>query len=83
MRSESYYRRLGEIVDSGVCPKCQEKSNGIDEQYSFGEYAGIMCRSCAVSGFRDQCGYGPSGQGDPRELDEPMYDENGSEEGVW
>ena len=64
-----------DFIANGVCPKCGKESDTVDEQYSFGVYAGVMCRECAMSGFRDQCGHGPEGQGSPQDLDEP-YDED-------
>jgi len=51
---------LQRVLDSGECPKCHRKDNTVDEQYSFGVYAGVMCTSCAKSGFSDQCGHGKS-----------------------
>ena len=66
-----YLRR---VLEAGVCPQCEQPSDTIEEQYSYGVYAGVMCRPCAIQGFRDQCGHGPSGQGSPADLDEP-YDE--------
>jgi len=64
---------LDEALETGICPKCRKKSPGIDEQYSYGVYAGVMCRPCAVTSFRDRCGHRPEGQGNPQDLDEP-YD---------
>ncbi len=61
---------LREVLDAGICPRCEKRSTTIDEQYSYGVYAGVMCRDCAKAGFTDQCGYGPDGQGDPADLDE-------------
>jgi hypothetical protein len=66
---------IDEVLASGVCPKCQQKKTDIEEQYSFGVYAGIMCTACAISGFRDACGHTPQGQGDPADLDEPYWEE--------
>lgn len=60
----------------GICPRCQQKKSTIEEQYSYGVYAGVMCRDCAIVGFNDCCGYRPEGQGHPTDLDEP-YDEDG------
>lgn len=65
---------LREVLAAGVCPKCERRTTTIEEQYSYGVYAGVMCRACAIDGFRDQCGHGPSGQGNPADLDEP-YEE--------
>ena len=61
---------LREVLESGQCPKCHEKKEDIDERYSFGVYAGVMCVDCAKSSFRDQCGLGGEEQGDPGDLDE-------------
>lgn len=63
-------RYLMEVLETGICPRCDKKSSTIDEQYSFGVYAGVMCQACAKSGFRDACGHGPDGQGNPADLDE-------------
>jgi hypothetical protein len=49
---------LQSVLDSGKCPRCDKKRNDIDEQYSFGAYAGVMCTDCAKQGFKDQCGHG-------------------------
>ena len=62
---------LTEVLDSGICPKCEKPKTDIEEQFSFGVYAGVMCRACAIAGFRDACGH-LDGQGDPRDLDEPL-----------
>lgn len=69
-------RYLEQVLLRGVCPQCNKPKPDIDEQYSYGVYAGVMCTDCAISGFRDQCGYGPEGQGDPADLDEPYYEED-------
>lgn len=61
---------LDDVLASGICPSCDKPSHTIEEQYSFGVYAGVMCEQCARSKYRDQCGHGPEGQGDPRDLDE-------------
>lgn len=66
---------LREVLESGVCPKCQQKREDIDERYSFGYYAGVMCEPCARHGFRDQCGLGMP-MGDPQELDDYGNDGN-------
>lgn len=67
---------LQEAWDSGVCPRCGQPKNDIDEQYSYGVYAGVMCTDCARRGYRDQCGHSPTGQGDPADLDEPHYEDD-------
>lgn len=64
---------LREVLGSGICPKCDQPKPDIDERYSFGVYAGVLCEDCAKSSYRDQCGLGGEGQGDPRDLDE-QYD---------
>ena len=74
---------LREVLESGICPKCEELSETIEEQYSFGIYAGIMCQKCAIRGFRDQCGYGPDGQGDPADLDEDAEPEESIPQEYW
>jgi hypothetical protein len=66
---------LREVLESGECPSCEQKKDTIEEQYSFGAYAGVMCRDCAMTKFRDGCGHRDGQQGDPRELDEP-YEED-------
>jgi predicted amidophosphoribosyltransferase len=48
---------LMRVLEEGVCPRCQQPANDIDEQYSYGVYAGVMCQSCAISGYRDSCGH--------------------------
>lgn len=49
---------LQTVLDSGICPKCEKKKKDIDEQYSFGAYAGVMCTECARTSYADQCGHG-------------------------
>ena len=71
---------LREVLESGICPSCHQPSQTIEEQYSFGVYAGIMCRLCAIRGYRDQCGHGPDGQGNPNDLDEPIDPDSDSRE---
>lgn len=62
-------RYLNEVLESGICPRCEQKSTTIDEQYSFGDYAGVMCQKCAISGYVDQCGHGRA-QGTREEYEE-------------
>lgn len=71
---------------TGICPKCDTDTGGeIDEQYSYGVYAGVMCRACAIHGYRDACGHREQGQGNPNDLDEQIDPEPypGSEEENW
>ena len=67
-------RYIDEVLERGICPRCDRRSSTIDEQYSYGVYAGVMCKACAIAGFNDACGHRPEGQGNPADLDEP-YDE--------
>jgi len=55
---------------SNHCFKCGEDKDTVEEQYSYGVYAGRMCRECAIDGFRDHCGLLDGEQGDYRELEE-------------
>lgn len=57
----------------GKCNRCQG-SDGAD-RYSYGVYAGYLCRKCAIDGFRDHCGLVDGKQGDPSDLDEPVEPE--------
>jgi hypothetical protein len=57
------------VPASGLCPRCRKKAI-VHAQYSYGVYVGIMCRQCAVTGYRDQCGFRPEGQGSPAEYEE-------------
>jgi len=66
---------LRSVLEAGVCPSCDRKRKDIDEQYSYGVYAGVMCGDCARRKYADQCGLGPSGQGNPADLDEPLEEE--------
>ena len=52
------------------CFKCDEKKDTVEEPYSFGVYAGRMCRECAINGYRDHCGLLDGHQGNPADLDE-------------
>jgi len=61
---------LDDVLKKGICPKCNQPSDTIDEQYSYGVYAGVMCRPCAIKGFRDCCGHRPEGQGTPKQYEE-------------
>ena len=60
---------LREVLARGICPRCEKTSDTIEEQYSYRVYAGVFCRECAIHGYRDQCGHGPTGQGNPYELE--------------
>lgn len=71
---------LHDALESGICPSCQKKKNTIEEQYSFGYYAGVMCRDCAISKFADGCGLNQP-MGNARELDDCGDDYDA--EGDW
>jgi hypothetical protein len=64
MREKSY---LEEVLEKGICPQCEKPKKTIQEQWSYGLPAGIMCMDCAKSKYRDQCGHGTR-QGSPSEL---------------
>lgn len=61
-------------LNAGWCPSCQHAKPDVDERYSFGVYAGILCGDCARTKYRDGCGL-DGRQGNPADLSEP-YDEN-------
>lgn len=64
---------MEEFEDSGgyegdyLCSRCQSEEN-VRERYSFGVYAGRLCRDCAT-GYRDHCGIDQP-QGRPEELEQ-------------
>jgi hypothetical protein len=63
---------VSELVETGVleeCPSCQKMSKSVEEQFSYGIYAGKMCRTCAITKFRDGCGHNQP-MGNMRELDD-------------
>lgn len=64
---------LSEVLKTGICPVCDKAKDDIDEQYSFGVYAGVMCRECACRKYWDRCGHRPEGQGNPSDLDEDYW----------
>ena len=68
-------RYLEECLRSGICPSCKRKRPDIDEQYSFGVYAGVMCGDCARTKFRDGCGLLDGRQGNAADLDEPLEED--------
>jgi hypothetical protein len=78
IRREQYRQDKYARAEKEGCPRCKEmgtEDNPIDEQYSFGFYAGFFCKKCAIRGYRDQCGHGPEGQGNPYDLDEQVEDD--------
>ena len=64
-------RFLEECLKSGVCPSCHKRKRDIDEQYSFGVYAGVMCGDCARTKYVDGCGLDQP-MGKAADLDEPL-----------
>ena len=68
MAAQSRWDRLA----SGWCPQCNSAQDSVDEQYSFGAYAGIMCTACAIRSYTDGCGHLDGRQGNAADLDEPM-----------
>jgi len=55
------------------CRKCVSTED-VEERYSFGVYAGILCKECCY-GYRDHCGIDQE-QGSPNNLDEPYWEED-------
>jgi hypothetical protein len=70
MFSLQHERFLSAKVQAGVCDKCRQFHSTVDIQYSYGVYAGVLCEPCARKGYRDQCGFGPGGQGTRAEYEE-------------
>jgi Ni,Fe-hydrogenase I small subunit len=69
---------LDEVLKTGTCPSCQNKRKDIDERYSFGAYAGVMCEGCAKKNFRDGCGLNqPMGTRQEYEYDNGPYSYDG------
>ena len=58
------------------CSRCGEEKDSVEGQYSYGVFAGWMCRECAINGYRDACGLLDGEQGSPHELE-------GLEEVYW
>lgn len=52
------------------CSHCGSESDTVEEQYSYGVYAGVLCEPCARTMYRDQCGHGRHGQGTREEYEE-------------
>ena len=55
------------------CGRCHNKSDDIQERYSFGVYAGVFCEERCMS-YRDHCGIDQE-QGSPCDLDEPYWED--------
>jgi len=54
-----------------TCTSCGKKDDTVERQYSFGAYAGMICKECAMK-YRDHCGI-DGDQGAVEELDEFAY----------
>jgi hypothetical protein len=52
------------------CSKCGE-TEGVEKRWSFGYYAGRLCRECCFS-YRDHCGLDQE-MGHPSDLDESSW----------
>ncbi len=68
-------RLLEEALQTGICPSCDQPKDTIDEQYSYGVYAGVMCTECAIRKYKDGCGHVDGQQGSPADLDEPYWED--------
>ena len=51
------------MCDKETCTRCGEPKEDVERQFSFGIYAGLMCRQCAYDAYRDHCGYVKDAQG--------------------
>jgi hypothetical protein len=58
-------------MENPRCTKCGEESRDVEERWSFGYYAGRLCRECCYS-YRDHCGIDQE-MGLPSDLDETPY----------
>ena len=54
------------------CRRCGKVGDDVEERYSFGVYASVLCVACCSS-YRDNCGVGQP-EGNPADLDEPLDD---------
>ena len=53
---------------ANCCTKCGEESSTVERRWSFGYYAGRLCRECCFS-YSDHCGIDQE-MGSPFDLDE-------------
>ena len=59
-------------METQECSRCHS-TKYVEERYSFGVYAGVLCIDCCTM-YRDHCGVDQP-QGSPNDLDEPYYEE--------
>ena len=86
MNSIERERRLGERVRAGICDRCQQADPTVDQQFSFGVYAGILCLACAKRHYVDKCGHRKEGQGTRNEYEDmagPGTYDGDYQEGDW
>lgn len=65
--SRHHGKRIASVMLS-FCPKCGDAEEDVRTRYSYGIYAGRLCRGCCGS-FRDRCGLDGE-QGSYTELEE-------------
>jgi hypothetical protein len=51
-----------------ICTSCGEEKDDVETRYSFGIYAGRLCKKCCMK-YRDHCGIDQN-QGRVEDLDE-------------
>ena len=66
--------RVTSMEENMKCRRCRKEKNDVQERYSYGVYAGILCIPCCSS-YRDNCGVDQP-QGDPQDLDEVVEPED-------
>ena len=55
--SPAFPPRSHKKVNKEMCHVCKQLKPDVEKQYSYGVYAGTMCKDCAINGFRDHCGH--------------------------
>lgn len=55
------------LIPLARCSRCGQEPGDIEERYSYGVYAGRLCRKCCLE-YRDHCGI-DGRQGQPEELE--------------
>lgn len=56
MLSLRHEQFLAAQVKQGICQRCEAQKPDVEVHYSYGVIAGVLCRDCAISGYRDHCG---------------------------
>lgn len=76
------FQPLDEHDDDCCCKTCRlnrpcpcGSGKEVDEQYSYGIYAGLFCIDCCAT-YSDNCGHRPEGQGSQADLDECIESED-------